>query len=79
MLKGLDDVGGFKPRRNLGLVFQDQKLLFDRSALENVLLPLDIVGDVHGEWLALRSLLAHLIKLEAEGAAKREGEGWLPA
>jgi len=31
-------------RRNLGLVFQDQKLLFDRSALENVLLPLDIVG-----------------------------------
>jgi glyoxylase-like metal-dependent hydrolase (beta-lactamase superfamily II) len=26
-----------------------------------------------------RSLLAHLIKLEAEGAAKREGEAWLPA
>ena len=22
--------------------------------------PLDIVGDVHGEWLALRSLLTHL-------------------
>ncbi|MDR3323035.1 MAG: ATP-binding cassette domain-containing protein [Zoogloeaceae bacterium] len=31
-------------RRNLGLVFQDQKLLFDRSALENVLLPLEIIG-----------------------------------
>lgn len=31
-------------RRNIGLVFQDQKLLFDRSALDNVLLPLDIVG-----------------------------------
>ena len=31
-------------RRNLGLVFQDQKLLFDRSALDNVLLPLEIVG-----------------------------------
>ncbi len=31
-------------RRHLGLVFQDQKLLFDRSALENVLLPLQIAG-----------------------------------
>ena len=31
-------------RRNLGLVFQDQKLLFDRNALENVLLPLAIIG-----------------------------------
>ena len=31
-------------RRHLGLVFQDQKLLFDRSALDNVLLPLQIVG-----------------------------------
>ena len=31
-------------RRNFGLVFQDQKLLFDRSALDNVLLPLQIVG-----------------------------------
>ncbi len=31
-------------RRNFGMVFQDQKLLFDRSILDNVLLPLDIVG-----------------------------------
>ena len=31
-------------RRHLGLVFQDQKLLFDRSTLDNVLLPLQIVG-----------------------------------
>jgi cell division transport system ATP-binding protein len=31
-------------RRNFGLVFQDQKLLFDRSVLDNVLLPLAIVG-----------------------------------
>lgn len=31
-------------RRNFGLVFQDHKLLFDRSAFENVMLPLDIVG-----------------------------------
>lgn len=31
-------------RRNIGLVFQDQKLLFDRNALANVLLPLAIAG-----------------------------------
>jgi cell division transport system ATP-binding protein len=31
-------------RRNIGLVFQDQKLLFDRNALANVLLPLEIAG-----------------------------------
>jgi cell division transport system ATP-binding protein len=31
-------------RRKFGLVFQDYKLLFDRSALENLLLPLHIVG-----------------------------------
>ena len=31
-------------RRNLGLIFQDQKLLFDRSVLDNVLLPLSIIG-----------------------------------
>ncbi len=31
-------------RRNIGMIFQDQKLLFDRSVLANVLLPLAIVG-----------------------------------
>jgi cell division transport system ATP-binding protein len=31
-------------RRKLGVVMQDQKLLFDRSALDNVLLPLAILG-----------------------------------
>ena len=31
-------------RRSFGLIFQDQKLLFDRTALDNVLLPLQIVG-----------------------------------
>ena len=36
-------------RRNFGLVFQDQKLLFDRNALENVLLPLAIIGTPIGE------------------------------
>ncbi|MDP2135923.1 MAG: ATP-binding cassette domain-containing protein [Sulfuritalea sp.] len=31
-------------RRRIGMVFQDQKLLFDRSAFENVMLPLSIAG-----------------------------------
>ncbi|MDA1117365.1 MAG: cell division ATP-binding protein FtsE [Proteobacteria bacterium] len=31
-------------RRNLGLVFQDQKLLFDRSVYDNVMLPLSFSG-----------------------------------
>lgn len=44
------NVGAMKPaaipylRRKLGLVFQDQKLLFDRNAFENVMLPLAIAG-----------------------------------
>lgn len=31
-------------RRRIGVVFQDQKLLFDRNVFENVLLPLSIAG-----------------------------------
>lgn len=31
-------------RRNFGLMFQDSKLLYDRSVFQNVLLPLDIIG-----------------------------------
>ena len=31
-------------RRNIGLVFQDQKILFDRNVFSNVLLPLQISG-----------------------------------
>lgn len=31
-------------RRNLGVIFQDQKLLFDRNVFDNVMLPLAIAG-----------------------------------
>ncbi|MDE2311129.1 MAG: ATP-binding cassette domain-containing protein, partial [Betaproteobacteria bacterium] len=43
--------GGALPylRRNLGLVFQDHKLLFDRSVFDNVMLPLQICGFDHRE------------------------------
>jgi len=50
VLVGGQNVGALKRaavpyvRRNLGLVFQDQKLLFDRNAFENVMLPLSIAG-----------------------------------
>ena len=36
-------------RRNLGLVFQDQKLLFDRNVFDNVLLPMLVTGQPPGE------------------------------
>ena len=54
-------------RRNFGLIFQDQKLLFDRSVLDNVLLPLAIVGAPHKE--ALRRARAALDK---DGLLERE-------
>lgn len=31
-------------RQHIGLVFQDHKILFDRSVFDNVMLPLDIIG-----------------------------------
>src|SRR6185295_19480420 len=44
------NVGTLRPsalpflRRNFGLIFQDHKLLFDRNAYDNVVLPLSING-----------------------------------
>ena len=49
------NVGRMRPaaipylRRNLGLVFQDQKLLYDRSVFDNVALPLRIFGEAGNE------------------------------
>lgn len=54
--------------RHFGLVFQDQKLLFDRSVLDNVLLPLAIVGLPHKE--AVRRARAALDKVGLLGREK---------
>ena len=48
-------------RRNLGLVFQDQKLLYDRSVFDNVILPLAFSG--HAPREAARRARAALDKV----------------
>jgi cell division transport system ATP-binding protein len=48
-------------RRNLGLVFQDQKLLYDRSVYDNVMLPLAFSG--HAPKEAARRARAALDKV----------------
>ncbi len=54
-------------RRNIGLIFQDHKLLFDRSVIENALLPLSIAGFDRRE--AMKRARAALDKV---GLLKRE-------
>ncbi len=54
-------------RRNIGLVFQDHKILFDRNVFDNVMLPLEIRGvDVK---VAVRRVRAALDKV---GLLKKE-------
>ena len=55
-------------RRNLGLVFQDQKLLFDRSVYDNVMLPLSFSGQRPRE--AARRARAALDKVGLLGREK---------
>jgi cell division transport system ATP-binding protein len=54
-------------RRNLGLVLQEQKLLYDRSVFDNVMLPLLVTGQPHRE--AARRARAALDKV---GLLERE-------
>ena len=54
-------------RRNLGLVFQDQKLLYDRSVYDNVMLPLAF-GELGAREAAARARAA----LEKVGLLARE-------
>jgi len=68
------NVGALRPRaipflrRNFGLVFQDHKLLFDRSVFDNVVLPLQINGFTPGE--AGRRVRAALDKVGLLGREK---------
>ena len=55
-------------RRNLGLVFQGQKLLYDRSVFDNVMLPLVVTGQPHRE--AARRARAALDKVGLLGREK---------
>ena len=48
-------------RRNLGLIFQGQKLLYDRSVFDNVMLPLIVTGHPYRE--AVRRTRAALDKV----------------
>ena len=73
VLVGGQNVGALKRsaipylRRNLGLVFQDQKLLYDRSVFDNVMLPLAFSS--HPPREAARRVRAALAKV---GLLERE-------
>lgn len=45
-------------RQHIGFVFQDHKILFDRSVFDNVRLPLDIIGDYSEKDIQSRVLKA---------------------
>ena len=55
-------------RRNLGMIFQGQKILFDRSVFDNILLPLQICGFDH--WSATGRVRAALDKVGLLGKEK---------
>ena len=52
-------------RQHIGFVFQDHKILYDRSALANVLLPLEISG--YGHQKALQRAHLAMAKVGLEG------------
>ena len=56
-------------RQHIGIVFQDHKILFDRSALENVLLPLYIIGLTKNEAIE-RAMMA----IEKVGLSGKENK-----
>ena len=43
-LKSISGKGIAEYRRQIGMIFQEHRLLFDRSVLDNVLLPLTVLG-----------------------------------
>lgn len=65
-------------RRNMGLIFQDHKLLFDRNVIQNVLLPLEIAGfsrhDAHARARAALDKVGLLQREKANPIALSGGE-----
>ena len=57
-------------RREIGVIFQDAKLLYDRNIFENVALPLMISGDLHPRDVGRRVRAA----LDKVGLLERENE-----
>ena len=57
-------------RRDIGVIFQDTKLLYDRNVFDNVALPLQIAGHLHPRDIARRVRAA----LDKVGLLKREQE-----
>ncbi|AXK40801.1 cell division ATP-binding protein FtsE [Crenobacter cavernae] len=55
-------------RQHIGLVFQDHKILYDRSVFDNVMMPLDIIGYDRRE--AVRRARAALDKVGLAGKEK---------
>lgn len=55
-------------RQHIGMVFQDHKILFDRSVFDNVVLPLDIIGYPRKD--AVRRVKAALDKVGLAGKEK---------
>jgi len=55
-------------RRNIGVIFQDHKLLFDRSVFDNVALPLIVAGVPHNQ--VQKSVRAALGKVGLAGKEK---------
>ena len=55
-------------RQHIGIVFQDHKILFDRSVFDNVMLPLDIIGFDRRD--AARRVRAALDKVGLAGKEK---------
>ncbi len=60
-------------RRNLGLVLQESRLLFDRSVFDNVMLPLVITG--HPPRDAARRVAAALERVGLDGRGKERPAG----
>jgi cell division transport system ATP-binding protein len=55
-------------RRHMGLIFQDHKILFDRTVFDNVMLPLHIVGFAYQD--AKKRVMAALDKVGLRGKEK---------